>query len=241
VNRNQLITGLVILAAFTILVISGSVLVREWNARQAHVGQRKPLPRLSYCSSDQVKPCILSFNLDADKNMVINVLSESPSSVDFYIKIMTSTGENTYQCQRPKGLSNSIACVGQAMPVGEILQFLLVSRREDILLAEGRFPIIGLALSPPEVASSTTSATSITPASPLPTLGFVTMTPTPSEVSPVASPRPSPTHGSLTATPTLVNEGPPGASSPPPFSTPIGGPTDTDDEPPSSNEGPPGP
>ncbi len=37
------------------------------------------------------------------------------------------------------------------MPVGEALSFLLVSAEEDMELAEGTFPIIGLAIATPEI------------------------------------------------------------------------------------------
>jgi hypothetical protein len=119
------------------------------------------------------------------------------------------------------------------MPVGETLQFLVISKRKDIPLAEGRFPIIGLALATPEVAPTPLSETPFTP---IPTDDSFTVTPTPIDAPPNVSPPPSSTQTSLTATPTLV-EGPPGASSPPPFSTPVG---TTTDGPPPSTGGPPG-
>ena len=232
VNRNRLIVGLVILVVLMILMISGSaILLREWNGGQAKVGQRVPIPSLSYCSSNQVRPCVLSFNLDSDDKMLINMLIDR-SSPGFYIKIKYGLGENIYPCGKSQGSSTSISCVGKAMPPGEILQFLLISKSKDITLAEGRFPIIGLALATPEVALSPTSET---PSTPLPTDELSTMTPTPVEAPPVSSQSPSST-ASLTATPTLV-EGLPSASSPPSFSTPIGTPTDG---PPPSTGGPPG-
>jgi hypothetical protein len=232
VNHNRLIVGLVIFAAVIILMISGAViLLREWNGGQAKVSQRVPIPSLRYCSSDQARPCILSFHLDSDGNMLINMLIER-SSPGFYVKINYPSGENIYQCRNTKGSSASVSCIGKAMPVGEVLQFLLISKKEDILLAEGRFPIIGLALATPEVA---TTPVSETPFTPMPTDDSFAMTPTPIDSPPQVSPSPSSTQ-TPTGTPTLV-EGPPGDSSPPPFSTPIG---TTTDGPPPSTGGPPG-
>jgi hypothetical protein len=198
VNRNRLIVGLVILAVLLILMISGSVLVlRQWNRGQTKVGHRVPIPSLRYCSSDQVMPCILSFNLDSDGNMLITMLVER-SSPSFFIKIKYELGENIYQCRKTKGSSTSVSCIGKAMPVGEVLQFLLISKKEDIPLAEGRFPIIGLALATPEIAPISVSETPFTPM-PTDDASF-TMTPTPIEAPPQVSP--------------------------PPFSTPVGTPTD---------------
>jgi len=140
-----------------ILVISGSViLLKDRNSRQARVSGREPLPRLSYCSSTQNTPCILSFNLKPDGNMVINILADSSSIPDFYMKIRHNESESIFECQKVKGFSTSVACLGRAMPPGEPLQFLVVSRNEDVLLAEGSFPIIGLAVATPEVAPTPT-------------------------------------------------------------------------------------
>jgi len=157
VNRNRLIVGLVILVVFMILSISGSVvLLREWNRRQAYVSQRTPLLSLDYCSSRQVKPCVLSFNLDSDGNMLINIRAASSAPPNFYIKVRQEEEESIYKCQRVKGTSTGVACSGRVMPPGEILQFLMLSKDEDILLAEGSFPIIGLALATPEIAPTPT-------------------------------------------------------------------------------------
>jgi hypothetical protein len=230
VNRNRLIVGLVILAALVMLMISGSViLLREWTRGQAKVSQRVPIPSLRYCSSDQARPCILSFNLHSDSNMLINILIER-SAPSFYLKIKYGSGENIYQCRKAKG--TSAFCIGKAMPVGEVLQFLMISKKEEIPIAEGRFPIIGLALATPEIAPTTSSETPFTP---MPTDDSFMMTLTPIDAPPDVSLSPSSTQTALTGTPTMV--GPPGDSSPPPFSTPVG--TFTDGPPPSTG-GPPG-
>ena len=152
-NQNRLSAGLItFVAVLLILVISGSViLIREWKSGQAQVGHRSPLPGLGYCSSKQITPCILSFNLDSHGNMVINMLTDGRSAPNFYLKIQQDGGENIYKCQKVKGFSTSVACVGESMPVGEVFQFLMISTRDDTLLAQGSFPIIGLALATPEI------------------------------------------------------------------------------------------
>ena len=178
-NRNRLIVGLVTFAVI-IVFVTAVFLFREANSRKAQVGQRLPIPSLRYCSSNQLKPCILSFNLNADGSMSINMLIDS-SSPRFYIKIRHPLGENIYQCRPTQGGSSSVSCIGKAMPVGEILHFLMISRNKNITLAEGHFPIIGLALATPEIAPTQTSETPFTP---LATSDFFTMTPTAIEVPP---------------------------------------------------------
>ena len=163
-NRNRLIAGVVILAVFTILMISGSILLlREWKSRQAQVDHRTLIPSLAYCSSKQVRPCILSFTLDSDRNMVINILTSSSSPPGFYIKIRHEAGETLYKCRKVKGFSTSVACTGDALLPGGTLQFLMISTDEEVLLAEGHFPMIGLAIATPEIAMTPTPRVRRTP------------------------------------------------------------------------------
>jgi len=89
--------------------------------------------------------------------MVINILTKS-SSPDFYLKIKHDAIESIYECQKVKDFSINISCVGEAVPLGDVLQFLMISTNEDIPFAEGRFPIIGLALATPEIYLTPTSS-----------------------------------------------------------------------------------
>ena len=149
-NRTQLIAGVAILVLL-ILMIPGSILLRrEWQRRQAHVEQRFPLQELNYCNSDQVTPCVLSFGLDADGNMLVNFLTSGAFYPDFYLKIKTDAGDHIYVCEKAYKFATSVYCTGKAVPIGEALQFLIFSINEEVLLAQGSFPIIGMALVTPE-------------------------------------------------------------------------------------------
>ena len=151
VNRNQLIVGLFTLAVLLTLAILGSIiLLRQWNSRQAETGQREPLQGLSYCSSIQFRPCILSFSVDAHENMVINLLTDRRTT-NIYLKVRQDKRETIYECQEVEGFSTNLACTGEKLPVGEALSFVIVSNEEDVALAEGTFPIIGLAIATPEI------------------------------------------------------------------------------------------
>jgi hypothetical protein len=151
VNRNQLIVGLFTLAVFLTLAIFGSIiLLRQWNSGQIETGQREPLPRFRYCSSSQLRPCVLSFSLDAAGKMVINLLTDRRAT-NIYLKVKQDERETTYECQKVEGFSTNLACTGEKMPVGEALSFMVVSTEEDVTLAEGTFPIIGLAIATPDI------------------------------------------------------------------------------------------
>jgi hypothetical protein len=82
--------------------------------------------------------------------MVINLLTDRRAT-NIYLKVKQDERETTYECQKVEGFSTNLACTGEKMPVGEALSFVIVSTDEDIALAEGTFPIIGLAIATPEI------------------------------------------------------------------------------------------
>jgi hypothetical protein len=108
------------------------------------------LPGFAYCSATDLRPCILSFNANPDGTIVINLLAKGYSE-DFYLKIRREEDERSYTCKRARRYSTRVACTGAALPVGEALSFLVIATESNAILAEGTFPIIGLALATPEV------------------------------------------------------------------------------------------
>jgi hypothetical protein len=82
--------------------------------------------------------------------MIINILPNT-SSEEFYLKIRQEEREHIYRCEKVQGVPPSVACSGERLPVGETLQFVMVSSDEGISLAEGTFPIIGLAIATPDI------------------------------------------------------------------------------------------
>lgn len=156
VTRNRILAGVILLGvALSVVLFTSFFFSRAWKSNQPHVGQRTVLPSLSYCASNQVRPCVESFQLDSDGKMIIHVLA--PRSVPaFEIRIRSVQTEKRYPCQREQRSSLQVSCTGEVLPVGEKLQFVIVSLEEDALLAEGRFPIIGIALATPEFAVTPT-------------------------------------------------------------------------------------
>lgn len=90
--------------------------------------------------------------------MLIDVLVHA-ASPDFYLKIKDEQREYIYECEKAKSYSINVHCTGNTMPVGKILSFSLISKEENITLAEGSFPIIGLALATPDIAMTPTPIT----------------------------------------------------------------------------------
>lgn len=88
--------------------------------------------------------------------MLVNFITEGAFYPDFYLKIKTEQREHLYVCQKVSKFAASVYCTGQKLPVGKEFQFLIFSINEDVLLAQGNFPIIGMALATPGVYVSPT-------------------------------------------------------------------------------------
>ena len=139
----------------------------------------------------------MSFSLDSDGNMLVNFLTAGAFYPDFYLKIKRGEEQHIYVCQKVNKFATSVYCTGAAMPLGEVLQFSIFSINEDVLLAEGNFAIIGLALGTPEIVSSPTIGTPSTPSLTevitLQTPTGVRLTPTRTPTLPPSYPNPSAT------------------------------------------------
>jgi hypothetical protein len=176
-------------ALLILLSISGFALFRERQSGQGQVDERSPLARLAYCSSDQVTPCIVSFSLDSNGKMLINFLTTGAFYPDFYLKIKQDEELHIYSCQKVNKFATSVYCTGAVLPLGEVFQFSIFSLNEDVLLAEGDFPIIGMALGTPVVLPSPTLGTPSTP-SPTSTEEVLIQTPTLVQGTPISTPIP---------------------------------------------------
>ena len=161
-TRNQLIRWMTIAAVLVLLIVSGLFLFRDWKNSQARVDQRFPLQALGYCTSNPVKPCVVSFSLDAEGNMLVNFLTDGAFYPDFYLKIKTDEEEHLYVCEKVSKFATSVYCTGTMLPLGQIFQFLILSLNEDVPLAQGNFPIIGMALVTPNVFDSPTPPVTVT-------------------------------------------------------------------------------
>jgi hypothetical protein len=187
VNRKRWILGISI-SVLLILIISGVVWFQGKQSRQAEVSQRFPLQRLGYCSSDQVTPCVVSFSLVSDGKMLVNFLTAGAFYPDFYLKIKEGDVQHIYGCRKASTFATSVYCTGAALPLGQLFQFSIFSLKEDVLLAEGDFAIIGMAIGTPEIASSPTVGT---PSTPSPTEGLAPETPIPGQTTPTPTLTPS--------------------------------------------------
>jgi hypothetical protein len=148
--RNRwLIAGTVLAVLVTLLTL----LNRQISPKTERSGTE--VLELTYCSEKQVKPCVVSFSLDANGNMLVNILLPDHSFPGFYLKIMHGDGEARYRCQKIAAAPSNAYCIGEELPPGETLRLMLVSARDDVLLAQGDLSIIGLAFPTVEITIPT--------------------------------------------------------------------------------------
>ncbi|HEY3476719.1 MAG TPA: hypothetical protein VGK56_19025 [Anaerolineales bacterium] len=195
-NQNRLTAGIGLFVLLILIVIGVVLLSRELDSRQTQVSWREPVPALGYCDSEQNTPCIVSFNLDSNGEMLVNILTEGSSFPAFYLKIRHSEGESIYPCQTLAGFSSSVYCIGKALAMGEELQFFIHAIDDNRLLAQGNFSIIGMALSTVQVFVSPTEGTPSpsTPGTASTTAGTVTITPTAPRGTPTRTPTRTPSY-----------------------------------------------
>ena len=193
-NRKKMIVGISIAVGLVVLVIAGVIYLLVRLKTQPQARQRTLISELVYCNSHDLRPCIVSFSVDADGNMVVNLLIPASNYPDFYLTISNNDVTNRYECQQVEDFPTNIYCTGVAMNLGEPLQFNIIALEDETILAEGNFAIIGLQLPNPAEEATTTALVTESPTpflldfpTPSPTLR-VTATRTPSYPNPTSYP-----------------------------------------------------
>ncbi|MBK9924123.1 MAG: hypothetical protein IPP66_02425 [Anaerolineales bacterium] len=149
-NRKRLAAGGIVLVAFAVLLIlCVTSLVFAWGRLtkgSQKLGQSISIAKLAYCSDDQTLPCVVSFGSDNDGNLLVNLLLPDHYPV-YYLQItQNNVGEvSNYSCRKVASTPNSVYCVGPMMPPGQILHLMLVTIKDDTLLAVGDLSLVGMA------------------------------------------------------------------------------------------------
>lgn len=162
-KQKRLLLWTFLAAVLIVLSVAGLIFFRDGRKGRARVEERFPLQRLDYCSPEPVTPCIVSFSQDAEGNMLVSFLTAGAFYPDFYLKVKADETDHIYVCQKANTFATSVYCTGAALPLGEVLQFYVISLNGDVVLAQGNFPIIGIALAGPVVFSPTSVLTPVTP------------------------------------------------------------------------------
>jgi hypothetical protein len=192
-QQRWLVTVVVLLVILLILVVLG--LMRSIPGRSSdpgpQIGHRSPAVKLAYCNPEVTRLCVVSFGQIEGGDMLVNFQLPSLIYPPFTLVINRYGVESAYKCTRTRGFLGGMTCSGASQTPGEILQFKVIAQKDGRLIAEGKFLIIGIAISTPEDPSTETPTASPTesPAdlTPFPTEAF----PTP-EISTPGSPTLSP-------------------------------------------------
>jgi hypothetical protein len=185
-NRNRVIAGLLALLVFVILICYFSISFLFRKPEQPKIGTHSPVGTLAYCRPEQTGLCIVAFSQVVDGGMQVNIQTPYTHYPEIVLKINRNGQESTYVCEPMATLATGVLCIGASQTPGEVLNFKIISKSTDELLAEGNLAIIGIALLTPEggvtetmTPTETLEATE-TPFVPL----FDTPTPTGTELPP---------------------------------------------------------
>jgi hypothetical protein len=187
-SRNRLIAGIAILAILLLIPIVALLLSLRPREPEPHIGRRSPVAELSYCGAEERVLCIVSFSQIVDGAMQVNLQTPRVFYPPIVLLIDRYGVESIYECHKPEPLSPQVVCDGPPQVPGEVLQFTVFFRDPGTVVAEGKFAIIGVALSTPE-GLLTPTETATAAATPTPT---ARRTPTPVRTAPATSyPNPS--------------------------------------------------
>lgn len=198
-NRKQMTIGGIVLVLLIVLGVLAWRNLFAGSRSPAETGTNVPVLELTYCNGNQVKPCVVSFSVDSDGNMLINLLLPDVPFPDFYLKIAQANGDILYKCLRVKDSPNNAYCTGEKLPPGVAMHLMILSSDDDTLLADGTLPIIGLAfptlgiVTPTFANTPTELPATLTTASPTPTMISKKVTPKPTQTKP-SYPNPSPSY-----------------------------------------------
>ena len=150
---------LVILLLAAVIFLLSSI---RQPAEAPRIGYRSPVAELDYCGPDDRELCVVSFSQIVDGDMQVNIHTPRVFYPKFFLLINRFGVESTYECRKEDSLSQNVECFGPPQVPGEILQFKIVFKVQGTLVAEGKFAIIGVALSTPEVSFTLTPEELIT-------------------------------------------------------------------------------
>lgn len=186
-----MIAGIAVLVLLLLVAVILLVSSIRQRADAPRIGHRSPVAELNYCGPDDRELCVVSFSQIVDGDMQVNIHTPRVFYPKFVLIINRYGVESTYDCRKEDPLSRNVECFGPPQVPGEVLQFKVFFKEQGTLVAEGKFAIIGVALSTPVISATTTPEELVTET---PTLSPVlpTHTPMPTRTVPVTSyPNPS--------------------------------------------------
>lgn len=88
--------------------------------------------------------------------MHVDLLVPDSDYPEFLLKIDHNGTERVYECQHMEEAPEKVYCTGEVRAPGAILKISVFSRSNNLLLAQGTFSVIGIAILTPDFIPDTT-------------------------------------------------------------------------------------
>lgn len=201
-------TLIFLLAGILVLSLLAWFAVRI-NRLQGTSRESSKLVSFDYCSEELTKLCVVSFGRDADGNTIVNLFVPEDDYPIFYLKVIRTSGENHYECDKNDDVKTSVYCTGDPLNLEERFDIQIVSVKDDQLLAQGRFTLTAFLITSQAAGNNTPQAPTSETASSTQT----NATPTTSPATSITSTVTPATNPTATATSVTVIRATPTATS----------------------------
>ncbi len=140
---------------------------------------------LTYCYTDALGLCIVSFGSDSAGNTLIVIRNSDPALAEFYLKITAADFRGRYECQQVRFSPDTFYCFGNQISDGSMVTIEVYLKNDNRLIASGTL-LVSIGATPmPEITNTPFSPT----VSSMPTVTLGTKTP--SYPNPTSYPNPS--------------------------------------------------
>jgi hypothetical protein len=219
---------LVILAAAIPLLLMAVVVIAgaAWYLR----GREKPVPtavvQMTLCDVNASGICLVSFGADQMNQMVINLHMPRGNYPEMYAVVTSRGSANRFTCQTVEDSPKSVYCTGTRTPLGEPVSLKLIATENEVLIAEGTFVVMAIALPSPmnfTLAPGDLTEEPIETVTPFtrPLPGFTRTVPTtPVTTGTITPTQGTPSPGTPSMSPTVTFTGTPATSTPTATRTP---------------------
>ncbi|MCQ3935883.1 MAG: hypothetical protein DPW18_02430 [Chloroflexi bacterium] len=146
-------------AVFTLLAWFG------WKAyRLGQIAKSTAEPVFfAYCGADLEDLCVLSFGRDGDGNTIVNLFVPEKKFPAFYLLVERVTGESRYECDKNDDVPTIVWCIGASINLDERIEIRILSKKDDRLLAKGRFTVTAVLIASAPTAEGSSELGASTP------------------------------------------------------------------------------
>lgn len=116
-----------------------------------------------YCGADLDELCILSFGRDGDGNTIVNLFMPERKFPAFYLLVERVVGASRYECDKNDDVPTIVWCIGDSLNLDERVEIRILSKKDDRLLAKGRFTVTAILIASVPTAEKTSAPGTSTP------------------------------------------------------------------------------